>query len=165
MLHERRPETQRGAQMDVIAVPNNTLVVAYNDSPNKRSPLRLATSADGGLTWAKAAVIENDPEGSFHYPALLYDAKKVRHMVASAHSVPEVPDLPAIAVNSALSEPRFKLCASLSIVSLDIKVSHDCPPHLCLITPITLDPLQCACLLLLQGRRTPSKPSRLAGIN
>lgn len=64
-------------QMDVIAIPNNTLVVAYNDSPNKRSPLRLATSTDGGLTWVKAAVIENDPEGSFHYPALLYDAKKV----------------------------------------------------------------------------------------
>ena len=63
--------------MDVIAIPNNTLVVAYNDSPNKRSPLRLATSTDGGLTWVKAAVIENDPEGSFHYPALLYDAKKV----------------------------------------------------------------------------------------
>ena len=63
--------------MDVIAIPNNTLVVAYNDSPNKRSPLRLATSMDGGLTWVKAAVIENDPEGSFHYPALLYDAKKV----------------------------------------------------------------------------------------
>ena len=64
--------------MDVIAIPNNTLVVAYNDSPNKRSPLRLATSTDGGLTWVKAAVIENDPEGSFHYPALLYDAQKVR---------------------------------------------------------------------------------------
>ena len=63
--------------MDAIAVPNNTLVVAYNDSPSKRSPLRLATSTDGGLTWTKGALIEDDPEGSFHYPALLYDAKKV----------------------------------------------------------------------------------------
>ena len=64
-------------QMDAIAVPNNTLVVAYNDSPSKRSPLRLGTSTDGGLTWTKGALIEDDPEGSFHYPALLYDAKKV----------------------------------------------------------------------------------------
>ena len=64
-------------QMDAIAVPNNTLVVAYNDSPNKRSPLRLGTSTDGGLTWTKGALIEDDPEGSFHYPALQYDAKKV----------------------------------------------------------------------------------------
>ena len=64
-------------QLDAIALPNNTLVVAYNDSPNKRSPLRLATSTDGGLTWTKGALIEDDPEGSFHYPALLYDAKKV----------------------------------------------------------------------------------------
>lgn len=77
MLHVHLPERQHDLQMDVIAIPNNTLVVAYNDSPNKRSPLRLATSTDGGLTWVKAAVIENDPEGSFHYPALLYDAKKV----------------------------------------------------------------------------------------
>ena len=77
VLHDHFPEKQRGLQMDVIAIPNNTLVVAYDDSPNKRSPLRLATSTDGGLTWVKAAVIENDPEGSFHYPALLYDAKKV----------------------------------------------------------------------------------------
>ncbi len=64
-------------QLDAIAIPNNMLVVAYNDSPNKRSPLRLATSTDGGLTWTKGALIEDDPEGSFHYPALLYDAKKV----------------------------------------------------------------------------------------
>ena len=77
-LHDKSPEKQHILQMDIIAIPNNTIVVAYNDSPNKRSPLRLATSKDGGVTWVKAAVIENDPEGSFHYPALLYDPKKVK---------------------------------------------------------------------------------------
>lgn len=64
-------------QMDIVSLPNNTLVAAFNDSPNKRTPLRLATSIDGGLTWTRAALIEDDPEGSFHYPALLYDAAKV----------------------------------------------------------------------------------------
>ena len=64
-------------QLDAITLPNNTLVAAYDDSQVKRSPLRLATSTDGGLTWKRAALIEDDPEGSFHYPALLYDAKEV----------------------------------------------------------------------------------------
>ena len=64
-------------QMDIISLPNNTLVAAFNDSPNKRTPLRLATSVDGGVTWIRQALIEDDPVGSFHYPALLYDAKKV----------------------------------------------------------------------------------------
>ena len=52
-------------------------MAAYDDSQLKRSPLRLATSTDGGITWKRAALIEDDPEGSFHYPALLYDAKQV----------------------------------------------------------------------------------------
>ena len=64
-------------QMDIISLPNNTLVAAFNDSPDKRTPLRLATSTDGGVTWTRQALIENDPVGSFHYPALLYDPKNV----------------------------------------------------------------------------------------
>ncbi|CAL5221936.1 g4211 [Coccomyxa viridis] len=76
------------SRLDAIALPNNTLVVAYNDSPSKRSPLRLATSTDGGLTWTKGALIEDDPEGSFHYPALLYDAKKDVVMVVYTVSYP-----------------------------------------------------------------------------
>ena len=75
-------------QMDVISVPNNTLVVAYNDSPNKRSPLRLSVSTDGGLTWTRSALIEDDPEGSFHYPALMYDAKKVHTEPATTLPIP-----------------------------------------------------------------------------
>ncbi len=70
-------------QLDVIALPDNTLVAAYDDSTLKRSPLRLATSTNGGLTWSRAALIEDDPEGSFHYPALLYDAKEVGALVPS----------------------------------------------------------------------------------
>ena len=88
-VHRKVKELTTGIwlQLDAIAVPNNTLIVAYNDSPNKRSPLRLATSKDGGLTWTKGALIEDDPEGSFHYPALLYDAKKVgTHLIPSPSS-------------------------------------------------------------------------------
>ena len=71
--------------MDIISLPNNTLVAAFNDSPDKRTPLRLATSANGGVTWTRQALIEDDPVGSFHYPALLYDPKNV-----SAATCPEM---------------------------------------------------------------------------
>lgn len=64
--------------MDVVALPDNMLVIAYNDSPNRRSPLRLAVSRDGGRNWTRSALIEDEPDGSFHYPALLYDKKQVR---------------------------------------------------------------------------------------
>ena len=64
-------------QMDIVSLPNNTLVAAFNDSPDKRTPLRLATSTDGGVIWTRQALIEDDPVGSFHYPALLYDPKNV----------------------------------------------------------------------------------------
>ncbi len=63
--------------MDVIALPDNMLVTAFNDSPNRRSPLRLAISRDGGRNWTRSALIEDEPDGSFHYPALLYDAVQV----------------------------------------------------------------------------------------
>lgn len=63
--------------MDILSLPNNTLVAAYNDSPNRRSPLALAVSTDGGQNWTRSAVIEDEPDGSFHYPALTYDAQKV----------------------------------------------------------------------------------------
>ena len=70
--------------MDIISLPNNTLVAAFNDSPDKRTPLRLATSTNGGVTWTRQALIEDDPVGSFHYPALLYDPKNVSASACSA---------------------------------------------------------------------------------
>ena len=76
------------SQMDIISLPNNTLVAAFNDSPSKRTPLRLATSTDGGRTWIRNALIEDDPEGSFHYPALLYDAKKVSSLAQGFRPAP-----------------------------------------------------------------------------
>lgn len=87
-IDDRKELTNLLLQMDVISVPNNTLVVAYNDSPNKRSPLRLSVSTDGGLTWTRSALIEDDPEGSFHYPALMYDAKKVHTEPATTLPIP-----------------------------------------------------------------------------
>lgn len=64
--------------MDVLALPNNTLLMVYNDSPTKRTPLVLGMSHSGGANWTRVAVLEDDPVGSFHYPALLYDSVRVR---------------------------------------------------------------------------------------
>ncbi|EIE25189.1 neuraminidase [Coccomyxa subellipsoidea C-169] len=76
------------SRMDVIALPDNVLVTAFNDSPNRRSPLRLAISRDGGRNWTRSALIEDEPDGSFHYPALLYDAVQDQVMVIYTVSYP-----------------------------------------------------------------------------
>ncbi len=59
-------------------LPNNTLLTAYNDSPTRRTPLALATSTNGGKAWTRVAVVEDAPDGSFHYPNVLYLPQSVR---------------------------------------------------------------------------------------
>ena len=60
-------------QVDILALPHNTLLLAYNDdSEASRSTLLLAMSTNEGHSWHDIAVLEADPRGSFHYPTLLY---------------------------------------------------------------------------------------------
>ncbi len=50
------------------------LLLLFNDSPQTRSPLSLAQSTDGGLSWQVIAQLETDPVGRFHYPAIIQSA-------------------------------------------------------------------------------------------
>lgn len=53
------------------------LLAIYNDHsglfpfpPKKRNPLVAAISSDGGQTWPRRKLIENDPDGLYHYTAI-----------------------------------------------------------------------------------------------
>lgn len=56
---------------DLILVWNN------NGENQKRTPLSVAISKDEGKTWEKTKNIENDPAGSFSYPAIHFTENEV----------------------------------------------------------------------------------------
>lgn len=58
--------------IDIIALADGSLLLAFNDSERLRTPLRLARSADRGRTWSRIATIESDA-AEFSYPALVVD--------------------------------------------------------------------------------------------
>jgi BNR repeat-like domain len=49
----------------MIALPGGELLLAFNDHKVNRTPLSLALSRDGGATWTRVAVLEDDPEGAY----------------------------------------------------------------------------------------------------
>jgi len=56
---------------------SSDLLAIYNDHsgrfpfpPKKRNPFVAAISNDGGKTWPKRKLIENDPDGLYHYTAI-----------------------------------------------------------------------------------------------
>jgi len=57
------------AGIDLLKLRTGELVVAYNDSQRKRTPLSLAISTDNGKTWKKVYDIETE-KGEFSYPSL-----------------------------------------------------------------------------------------------
>lgn len=65
-------------QVDLATLPDGTLLLALNDNSTARSPLSLATSRDGGATWRRVAVLEQDDAGNFHYPTVLYVPGRTR---------------------------------------------------------------------------------------
>lgn len=60
------------AQVDSLALPDGRLVLAFNDDAKQRTKLTLATTGDGGKTWERQIVLEDDPQGSFSYPTLQF---------------------------------------------------------------------------------------------
>jgi predicted neuraminidase len=63
--------------LDVVKLPDNTLVLAYNPTPNlpnyykgPRTPLVLSYSKDNGVTWKELYVLEDQP-GAYAYPSII----------------------------------------------------------------------------------------------
>lgn len=54
-----------------LRLSDGQLLVAYNDSTEKRDTLSLALSKDEGRTWRQISNLENDSNKSFSYPYLI----------------------------------------------------------------------------------------------
>jgi len=56
--------------VEMVMLDNGNIVLAYNDSFNRRTPLELALSEDEGKTWKYSRAVETD-EGEFSYPSII----------------------------------------------------------------------------------------------
>ena len=68
--------TNNDSKIDVISWDEDTLIMAYNDTPycdwHQRSPLSLAYSKDEGKTWTKLLDLTNE-QGNLCQPAMCRD--------------------------------------------------------------------------------------------
>lgn len=67
------------------------LLLVWNDNGvnQKRTPLNIAVSKDEGKTWSNNKILENDPKGSYCYPAILFNYKDRNILLAylNAHTL------------------------------------------------------------------------------
>jgi hypothetical protein len=66
----------------MITLSNGYLLLAYNHSPNARSPLSLALSRNEGRSWRLVGELETDAALQFAYPTLEQRGSKV-HVIYS----------------------------------------------------------------------------------
>ncbi|MFI5165805.1 MAG: exo-alpha-sialidase [Thermoanaerobaculales bacterium] len=67
--------------LDVVALANGRVLLAFNDERFGRSNLSLAVSSDAGSTWRRVAVLEDEPGAEFSYPFLLRSRDGRIHLV------------------------------------------------------------------------------------
>ena len=58
------------AGIDAVRLQSGQIVLAYNHSTTKRTPLNLALSDDGGAHWQPSLVLEKTP-GEYSYPSII----------------------------------------------------------------------------------------------
>jgi predicted neuraminidase len=67
------------AAIDAVFLADGRIALAWNDNPERRNPLTLALSEDGGDTWPFRRNILTG-EGSFHYPAIIQTRDGLLHV-------------------------------------------------------------------------------------
>lgn len=65
--------------LDMIMLESGSIVIAFNNSESKRTPLTVALSKDGGKSWPWMRDLENG-EGRFSYPSLMQDSNGIIHV-------------------------------------------------------------------------------------
>ena len=56
---------------DMVKLKNGHIALSFNNSPEKRSPLSIGISEDGGDTWPYIADLETEPDERFSYPGII----------------------------------------------------------------------------------------------
>jgi predicted neuraminidase len=69
---------QNNSGLDAVRLHDGRVVLIYNHTTRGRTPLNLAVSEDGGLTWKPGPVLETEP-GEFSYPAIIQAADGAIH--------------------------------------------------------------------------------------
>jgi predicted neuraminidase len=72
-----------GSGLDGVRLVNGHWLLVYNDTERGRSRLAASISTDEGCTWAATRRLEDEAEGSFHYPAVIQAANGSIHCVYS----------------------------------------------------------------------------------
>lgn len=66
--------------LDAIRLSDGRLLLAFNDTDSGRDNLRLAISADGGVTWKRAATLVAEASEEFSYPTVLQTSDGLIHV-------------------------------------------------------------------------------------
>ncbi len=72
-----------GAGVDGLRLANGKWLLVYNDTTQGRNRLAVSLSKDEGRTWPVTRHLEDQPNGSYHYPAVTQGADGTIHVVYS----------------------------------------------------------------------------------
>ena len=72
-----------GSGLDAVRLKNGHWILIYNDTEHGRNRLAVSVSLDEGRNWSKPKYLENEPEGSFHYPAIIQSSDGRLHAIYS----------------------------------------------------------------------------------
>ncbi len=61
----------------VTTAPDGSLLLLYNDSDHLRTPLSIARSTDGGISWLREGDLDSNPDRRFGYPSCTWDGDRL----------------------------------------------------------------------------------------
>lgn len=72
-----------GSGLDGVRLKNGHWILVHNDTQTGRNTLAVSLSKDEGATWTNSRHLEDQPEGSFHYPCVIQSSDGMIHCVYS----------------------------------------------------------------------------------
>lgn len=68
------------AGIDAVRLQDSRILLIYNHSKHQRTPLNVAISTDGGITWEMKIVLEDAP-GEYSYPSVIQTDDGLVHVI------------------------------------------------------------------------------------